>query len=132
VIYLTAEDVLRFNERFIGPGGVMDRGMLDSAVGRPRASYGGQDAYPTVYEKAAALFHSLTRNHAFINGNKRTAAVAAGTFLKVNGYRLLLSNDELITLATDTAEGALDVPDIAKRLAEGTEQLPLLAPHAFA
>jgi death-on-curing protein len=125
VIYLTAEDGIRFNERFIGPGGLMDRGMLDSAVGRPQMTFTGGDAYPAVHDKAAALFHSITRNHAFINGNKRTAVLAAGTFLKLNGYRLLLSDGEMIALATDTAEGDLDVPDIAKRLAENTERLPL-------
>ncbi|MDP9185308.1 MAG: type II toxin-antitoxin system death-on-curing family toxin, partial [Actinomycetota bacterium] len=84
----------------------------------------GGDTYPTVHHKAAALFHSLTRNHAFINGNKRTAVLAAATFLKLNGYRLLLSDSDMIMLATDTAEGALDVPDIAKRLVEGTEPIP--------
>jgi death-on-curing protein len=124
VIYLTAEDVIRLNERFIGPGGLMDPGLLDSAVGRPQATLGGGDAYATAYDKVAALFHSLTRNHAFINGNKRTAVVAAGTFLKLNGYRLKLSSGEMIALATDTAEGDLDVPDIAKRLDEGTEPIP--------
>jgi death-on-curing protein len=124
VIYLTAEDVIRLNERFMGPGGLMERGLLDSAVGRPHTTLGADDAYPTVHDKAAALFHSLTCNHAFINGNKRTAVVAAGTFLKLNRYRLLLTDEEMITLATDTAEGDLDVHDIAKRLDEGTEPIP--------
>jgi death-on-curing protein len=124
VIYLTAEDVIRLNERFMGPGGLMDPGMLASAVGRPQVTVAGHDAYATVHEKAAALFHSLTRNHAFINGNKRTAVVAAGAFLKLNGYRLLLSSKDMIWLATDTAEGALDVPEIAKRLDEESERIP--------
>jgi len=124
VIYLTAEDVIRLNQRFIGPGGLMEGSLLDSAVGRPQATLGAVDAYPTVHDKTAALFHSLIRNHAFINGNKRTAVVAAGTFLKLNHYRLLLTDEEMIELATDTAEGALDVPGIAKRFAEATEPIP--------
>jgi len=123
VIYLTAEDILRRNERFIGPGGLMDPGLLESAVARPQTTLGDEDAYRTVHDKAAALFHSLTCNHCFINGNKRTAVVAAGTFLKLNGYKLVLPWQELVSLATDTAERRRSVSDIARTLDEGTSTI---------
>jgi death-on-curing protein len=123
VIYLTAEDILRRNERFVGPGGLMDPGLLESAVARPQMTLGDADAYPTVHDKAAALFHSLTCNHCFVNGNKRTAVVAAGTFLKLNSYKLVLPWQELVSLATDTAERRCSVSDIARTLDEGTLQI---------
>ena len=61
------------NERFVGPDMLRDFGMLDSAVMRPQASAFGDDAYPTIHEKATALLHGLARNHPFVDGNKRTA-----------------------------------------------------------
>jgi death-on-curing protein len=121
VVYLTVEDVARINARFIGPDGLMELGLLESAVFRPLTTVGGYDAYPTLHAKAAALFHSLTRNHAFVNGNKRTAVVAVGAFLWLNGYRLTLPWRKMVALATDTAEGMLDVDAIAKKLEAGTE-----------
>ena len=69
----------------------------------PFQSAGGQEIYPTVVAKAAALFHSLISNHAFHNGNKRTAVLAMDTFLIGNGYSLALDNDPMYELARDTA-----------------------------
>ena len=67
---------------------IADEGMLQSAVARPTASVFGEDAYPTLEDKAAALLHSLARNHAFVDGNKRTAWAAAWAFLRLNGIDL--------------------------------------------
>lgn len=80
----------------ISPAGVKDRKLLESAVARPMQSAGGDDAFEDVFEKAAALFHSLINNHPFYNGNKRTALIAAGVFLDENGFWLEgCSDDEL-------------------------------------
>lgn len=79
------------------------RDLLASAVARPFHSAFEQDAYPTVIEKAAALFHSLISNHPFHNGNKRTAVLAFDIFLFANGYFGLLSNDRMYNLAERTA-----------------------------
>lgn len=77
--------------------------LLESALGRPFQSAGGQEAYPTIVEKAAALFHSLISNHPFHNGNKRTAILSMDAFLMGNDYSSALDNDAMYELAQDTA-----------------------------
>ena len=79
------------------------RELLESAVARPFHSAFGQDAYPTIIEKSAALFHSLISNHPFNNGNKRTAVMAFDMFLVANGYFALVNNDGMYKLAEQTA-----------------------------
>jgi len=97
--YLTAEQVLFIHARLIaetgGEHGVLDLGLLQSAVARPQASFDGQDLYPGLFPKAAALLESLIGNHAFVDGNKRTAITTVGLFLQRNGCRLTVSNQEL-------------------------------------
>lgn len=83
----------------------------------------GQDAYPDIHHKAAALLHSLIRNHPFVDGNKRTAMLAAIVFYGLNGWAWHADDLEVIALAVDIAEGVLDVPAIAKRLAEMTQPI---------
>jgi len=87
----------------IGARGVRDRGLLESAVGRPYQTVFAQDAYPAVTDKAVALFHSLVSNHPFHDGNKRTAVTALQHFLLANGFFAGLSNDEAYELAKRTA-----------------------------
>ncbi|MGH9778519.1 MAG: type II toxin-antitoxin system death-on-curing family toxin [Candidatus Acidiferrales bacterium] len=77
--------------------------MLESAALRAFQTAGGEDVYPSLVEKAAALFHSLVSNHPFVNGNKRTAVLAVDHFLLANGSFLALSNEEMYELATETA-----------------------------
>src|ERR1022692_4080673 len=85
--YLTVADVLAIHEdlieRYGGSQGVRDHGLLESAIYRPQTGY-----YANLIEEAAALWESLERNHAFIDGNKRTAFAAMYTFLAINGVRL--------------------------------------------
>ncbi len=106
--YLTAEQVLFIHARLIaetgGEHGVLDLGLLQSAVARPQASFDGQDLYPELFAKAAALFESLIGNHAFVDGNKRTAITAVGLFLRLNGYRLTASNQELENFTLQCAQ----------------------------
>jgi death-on-curing protein len=80
-MFVTADDVEMINARFIGPDKLRDFGALDSAVMRPQATAFGEDAYPTIHEKAGAMLHSLARNHPFLDGNKRTAWAATSVFL---------------------------------------------------
>jgi death on curing protein len=99
--------------------------LLESALARPRASAFGEDAYADIHEKAAALLHSLARNHALVDGNKRIALVATIAFLGMNGIRLTLSNDEAYDLVISVATGALeDVSRIAAPLQTGSEPSP--------
>ena len=120
MIYLTLAEALWVAERAIGElPKVRDHGLLDSALARPAATVFGQDAYPTLGEKAAALMHSLAGNHALVDGNKRLALGCTLAFLGMNGQRLLLTNDEAYHLVMDVARGRADVPQIAARLRLG-------------
>jgi death on curing protein len=84
-------------------GGCRDRGLLESAVNRPFQSAFGDDAYPDLITKAAALFHSLVANHCFVDGNKRTAVLALQHFLVVNGASPVLTSEQMYDLARETA-----------------------------
>jgi death-on-curing protein len=123
VIYLTLPELLHVAERTLGSDvPVRDHGLLESALARPQATAFGVDAYPSLDEKAAALLHSLARNHALVDGNLRLALAATIAFLGLNGRRLTLSNDDAYLLVMDVASGRLDdVSSIAERLEAGTE-----------
>jgi death on curing protein len=123
VIFLDLESLLHVASRTLGGDpAVRDYGLLESALARPQASAFGGDAYPDIHHKAAALLHSLARNHALVDGNKRIALAATIAFLGMNGIRLTLSNDEAYDLVMSVATGALeDVPDIAAALQAGSE-----------
>lgn len=125
MIHLTLPELLRIAERVIDSEvKVRDYGLLESALARPRASAFGQDAYPNLDEKAAALLHSLARNHALIDGNKRQALGALIAFYGLNGRRLTLTNDAAYDLVMAVAAGALDdVGGIAAALARATTWL---------
>lgn len=114
--YLTADEVVRFNARFVGHGALRDFGLLDSAVMRPQSSAFGEDAFPSIHEKAAALLHGLARNHPFVDGNKRTAWACVSTFYMINGFIISADQADIVALVVDTAEGQLDVPTIAATL----------------
>ena len=123
MIYLQLAELLHVAERAIGDEVlVRDAGLLESALARPRASAFGQDAYPDQDHKAAALLHSLARNHALVDGNKRLALAGVIAFYGLNGRRLTLTNDEAYNLVIAVARGDMDdVPVIAARLATTTE-----------
>lgn len=114
--YLTLEDLLGL-VRMLDIGPVRDVGLLDAAVARPRSSAFGQDAYPTVHLKAAALLHSVVGNHALVDGNKRLGWLATVVFLDLNGATVALSDDDAFDLVMEAATGQLDVEEIADRLA---------------
>lgn len=116
VEYLDLEDLLAI-ARALDVGPVRDLGLLDSACARPRGSAFGIEIYPTLEAKAAALLHSLARNHhALIDGNKRLAWAATVVFLDVNGRRVDLEDETVFRLVMDVAEGPIEVEEIARRL----------------
>jgi death-on-curing protein len=115
VEYLTLEDLL-YLIRVLDVGPVRDLGMLDSACHRPQSVFFGQDAYPSLSAKAAALMHSLARNHALADGNKRIALLATVVFLRLNGYNLEMTDDEAFDLTMAVAAGHLDAAEVEKRL----------------
>lgn len=110
--YLDRDDVLTAGSiAFGGELQVRDYGLLDAAVARPQATVFGVDAYPQVWEKAAALLQSLARNHALIDGNERTAWASAWTFLHINGIELAPDFDidraEILMNEVATQDGEL-------------------------
>lgn len=115
MIHLSTEDLVGIAGR-AGYGPVRDLGMLDSAAHRPTATFLGTDAYPDLPTKAAALLHSIARNHALVDGNKRLAWRATAVFLLINEARSALTDDEVVDLVLDVAQGRCDVPAIADRL----------------
>lgn len=122
MIYLRYDELLYVAERAIGEEIlVRDHGLLESALARPPASAFGRDAYPTLVLKAAALTHSLARNHGLVDGNKRLSLSALIAFLGINGARLTWTNDEAYEIIVAIASGALDdVAEIAERIERGS------------
>lgn len=98
--YLTVADVLLLHflaiEKSGGSHGIRDLGLIESAVARPRATFGGEDLYKSLYDKLAVLCHSLIKNHAFVDGNKRTSLLSSMTMLELNGYKFNCSQKELV------------------------------------
>ena len=122
MIYLTLPELLHVAERTLGSDyTVRDYGLLEAALARPQATAFGKDAYPDLDAKAAALLHSIARNHALIDGNKRLALAAVIAFYGLNGRRLTLTNDAAYDLVISVAAGRLEaVDDIAAILRSGT------------
>jgi death on curing protein len=115
VEYLNLDDILGL-VRALGVGPVRDVGLLDSATARPRSSAYGEDAYPTVAGKAAALLHSLVNHHALVDGNKRLGWSATVVFLDLKGLAPRLTDGEAFDLVWDVAGSSLGVEEIARRL----------------
>lgn len=110
-------------KRFGGSLGIRDLGLIESAVARPQASFGDQDLYISIFDKAAALLQSLLKNHAFVDGNKRTALTSAGLFLKMNNFHLVNYHLEEVEFAVRVDNGNLSIEEISKWLKEHTKKL---------
>ena len=113
--YLDLEDLLSI-VRALGIGPVRDLGLLDSAAARPRASAFAEDAYSTIELKAAALLHSLARNHPLVDGNKRLSWLAVVVFLDLNGCEVTLNDEEAFQLVMDVACDDIELEEIVRRL----------------
>lgn len=121
MIFLDLDDLLHVARRTLGEVEIRDVGLLESASGRPRSTAFGADAYPSIHAKAAALLHSIARNHPLVDGNKRLALAATIAFHGLNGFRLTMSDDEAYELVMAVAAGEFDdVERIAERLGSGT------------
>ena len=111
VLYLTADQILSLHDealKFGGAGGIFSEQALFAALMQPQQSAFGEDAYPTIPDKAAAYGYFLTANHPFVDGNKRTALAATLVFLDVNGYEFTASPDECEEMFVDTAGGHVE------------------------
>jgi death-on-curing protein len=116
--YLDLDDVLALAERLLGEGfGVRDVGLLGSAVARPQTTVDGQDAYPDVWSKAAALLQSVVNNHALVDGNKRLGWLATAVFLELNDIGTThASNDAIYELVMTVASTHVELTELARRL----------------
>jgi death on curing protein len=111
--YLDLDDLLEIARAAIGEDvAVGDYGLLESALARPRASVFGKDAYPDLHLKAAALLHSLARNHALIDGNKRLAWTGCRTFLAINDHWITAPEDDRFNFVIEVATGG--IPELDK------------------
>ncbi|WP_187444892.1 type II toxin-antitoxin system death-on-curing family toxin [Rossellomorea vietnamensis] len=129
IIYLTTNQVIAINTVQIRlyspqePLGVKDAGLLDSAINRPKQSVFGSDAYITIYEKAAALFESIAKNHAFHNANKRTALASLIVFLKINHYQWIMGIEEEQDFTVDVVKHKYKFPEIVSTIEKYTIKL---------
>lgn len=123
-IFLTKEEIVsahyfmmkRMNDA--EQAGVKDHGLLESAVHRPRQSVFGEDAYPSLFDKAAALLEFIIKNHCFHNGNKRTAYLVTKSFLLLNGYHLQMERKFALEFVVDIATGIHAMQTICRILEE--------------
>src|SRR5579859_2107122 len=118
--YLTVSELLYINGKVLnnsqilsGKQEIRDIALLEAAVARPAASAFGQDAYATLSDKVAAMFHSITRNHPFTDGNKRTATIAALFMFEVNGQRIVWQPAEALAMILAVSQGQGDASTLA-------------------
>ena len=119
-LFLEVDDVLEIHadqlEVYGGGAGLRDRGLLESAVAQPQASFGGELAHEGLFAMAAAYLFHIVKNHPFVDGNKRTGLLAAIVFLDVNGIGIEHPSDALYELTMGVAEGRIDKPAVAIEL----------------
>ena len=109
--YLDLEDALQ--QIAVAGFYVKDLGLLDSALARPRTTLFGEDAYPTLELKAAAMVHSIIKNHAMVDGNKRTSWFMLSSFLYINGYFIEMNADQGMELTLGIATDKLTLAEAA-------------------
>jgi len=121
-IFLTLEQILVIHEdqidRYGGSHGIRDLALLESAIFRPQSTFSNQELYLTIFDKAAALVHSLVLNHPFIDGNKRTGIVSLILLLELNGFKLITGQEELVKTVLQIENKNLDIEQIARWLEE--------------
>lgn len=125
--YLTVQDVLLLHQlaidEFGGSHGLRDLGLLESAVGRPVATFDGKELYPDIYSKGAALVHSLLLNHQFVDGNKRTAMFSVMEFMELNGLEFKATQKEVVDAALWIENKQPEIEEIAEWLKSHTKSI---------
>ncbi len=113
MIYLSLEQIIELHdaliEKFGGLRGIRERGLLESAVTAPMMAVFGEELHKTIYNKAAAYLFYIAKNHAFLDGNKRTASAAALAFLRANGKSIKYDVDEFLEFVVLVAESQADL-----------------------
>ena len=124
---ISIDDILQLHklsiEKFGGSHGLRDFGLLESAVARPYQTFGGEDLYPEIFGKAAAITESIIINHPFIDGNKRTGFLAMFTMLKEDNYRLTVNQEAAYTFTIKISTGEINFEGIVDWLKNNTSKL---------
>lgn len=125
-VYLSVKQLLEIHQAqiraFGGSTGLRDRGGLEEEAARPQMTFGGEELYPDLADKAAALMHSIVMNHPFVDGNKRVGAMAAELFLAADGVDLLASDDELVETTLAVARGEVSAEALAIWMRQRTRE----------
>ena len=124
LIFLTVEEILEIHadqiKRYGGRSGLRDFGLLQSAVATPQSSFSGQYLHVTPLEMAAAYLFHIVQNHPFLDGNKRVGTAAALVFLKMNSIDISVTDDALVQLVLDVAQGKMSKTEIAEFFARNS------------
>ncbi|HIW82159.1 MAG TPA: type II toxin-antitoxin system death-on-curing family toxin [Candidatus Acetatifactor stercoripullorum] len=122
MIRLSKHQILLIHDQLIaetgGLSGLRDEGMLDSSLNAPFQTFGGEDMYPSLQQKAARLCFGLVKNHPFVDGNKRIGAHAMLVFLALNGIELQHSQSELSDVILQLAAGEIEATDLLRWILE--------------
>lgn len=125
-VYLTFEHIMAIHDTLIeklgGSFGLRDRGLLESAIYLPMQTFGGEELYPDLFEKAAVYAFSISENQPFIDGNKRTAASVAAVFLDINGYQLDCPQGQVYETMMKLANKQLSRDELALWLKKNTQK----------
>ncbi len=126
VIDLIMADILNFHkllasdEKLQTSSIIRDKNLLESAVNNPFQTFGGEDLYKTIFEKAAQLAFGLVKNHGFVDGNKRVAVHAMAVYLFINGYDTNFTQEEIVEIGMNLAESKLTAEELSKILEQRT------------
>ena len=126
VIDLIMSDILNFHkllasdEKLQTSSIIRDKNLLESAVNNPFQTFGGEDLYKTIFEKAAQLAFGLVKNHGFVDGNKRVAVHAMAVYLFINGYDTNFTQEEIVEIGMNLAESKLTAEKLSKILEQRT------------
>lgn len=130
--YLTEAQIIYINHQVIeradeGSSGVLDAAGVNAVIAQPQYVFFGREAYPSIWLKAAYILHKITKKYIFIDGNKRTAYLSTVAFLRLNGYQLNLSTNNVknlmiqVTLAKDTEDEMIKVAGVLKQFSISIE-----------
>lgn len=108
-------------EKFGGADGVRDIGGLEAALARPFQTFGGEDLYTNIFEKAAAIGESLIINHPFVDGNKRAGYLLMEALLRYEGYKIIASDSDLYNFVISVSTGSISFEEIVERLKNNTK-----------
>ena len=123
-VYLTKEQVIKIHktqlELFGGLDGIRDEGLLESSLAAPQAGYGAVRFFPDVRQAAGVLTYSLIKNHPFVDGNKRTAAISGRVFLKMNDWNFQPTDNEFYDMVIGMAAGTKKRDEFIKFVIDNT------------